>query len=284
LNLNTLGSPQPPESQSDFYDAAPLEPHLLYQGEILIDVPLLVMPKDSRWQLLRTRSGRRFEDALEHGNLGGKVEVLDSNRSAIEWYANPDGDWAAGRLSKRPVLVLSQTCDVQTKDYIQVAPIYPVPREDLERVKNGALYSVFYLQPHAPEFGDSFADLEKMQAVHKSYIRRPILHFRLTDYRVRELQRFLTRYFGRPNSFDADVDAVPRTGSYLCVDCFYFDGKVASISRAQGEEFGECPGCNGTKWVIQARPRPTRRTRLISFVKSAFRRPKSSTNDSGTIR
>jgi hypothetical protein len=274
LNSNTLGSQPPPEAESDFYDAAPLEPHLLYQGEILIDVPLLVMPKDSRWQLLRTRSGRRFEEALENGNLGGKVEVLDSNRSEIEWYANPDGDFAAGRLSKRPVLVLSQTCDVQTKDYIQVAPIYTTPKEDSERIKSGQLYSAFYLEEYLPHLPESFADLERMQAVHKSYIRRPVpeIHFRLKDSHSRQLQRFLTRYFGRPNSFDADADTVPRTGTYLCVDCFYFDGKVISISRTDGQEFGNCPSCKGTQWVIQGRPRPKRLTKLLALVTSPFRR------------
>ena len=273
MSANTLGSQQPPEPASDFYDAAPLEPHLLYQGEVLVDVPLLVMPKDSRWQLLRTRSGKRFDDALEHGNLGGKVEVIDSNRSVVEWYANPDGDFAAARLSKRPVLVLSQTCDVQTKDYIQVAPIYTLPQEDSERVKSGQLYSAFYLEEYLPYLSESFADLERMQAVHKSYIRRPQpgIHFRLADSHTRELQQFITRYFGRPNSFDAEADTVPRAGTYLCVDCFYFDGKAVSKPRTEGQQFERCSACGGTKWVIQGHPRSGLFARLVARVTSPFR-------------
>jgi hypothetical protein len=272
--VNTLGSHEP-EPQDDFYDAAPMEPHLLYQGEVLIDVPLLVSPKDNRWQLLRTRSGKRFEDALQNGNLGGKVEVLDSNRSLVEWYAYPDGDFVAARLSKRPVLVLSQTCDVQNKDYIQVAPIYPTPPEDVERVQRGDLYSVFHLRRHPPQFGDSFADLERMQAVHKTYFKRFEVHFRLSDSKTRELQQFITRYFGRPNSFDSRADAVPRTGTYLCVNCFYFDGRSTPQSRIEGQQLQECPTCGGSIWVIQGRPRVQGLIqRLVARAATPFHRQK----------
>jgi len=240
----------------DFYDAAPLEPHLLYQGEILVDVPLLHMPKESRWQLLRTRSGRRFEEALEHGNLGGLVFVVDSNKSREEWYAFPDGDFVAARLSKRPALVLSQTCDVQVKDFIQVAPIFDADTDDVERLRGGEeLYSAFYLAPHPPHFGHSYADLELMQAVHKSYIKRlkSEQHFRLKEARTRTLQRALTRYFGRPNSYDVGADTAPEAGTYLCVACFYKNGIVTAVERAAGQEFHYCTTCGGRGWVKRGR-------------------------------
>jgi hypothetical protein len=253
--VNTLGSEEP-EKKQDFYDAAPIEPHLLYQGEVLVDVPLLVQPKESRWQLLRTRSGKKFEEALGNGNLGGKVEVIDSNRSEVEWYAYPEGDFAAARLSKRPVLVLSQTCDIQNKDYIQVAPIYQVPPEDLELVKSGGLYSAFYLEPYPPKIlNDGYADFERMQAVHKSFIKRPFAgtHFRLTDAQIRRLQGAITRYFGRPNAFDVEADTCPLSGTYLCVGCFYMDGRITSMDRKEGQRFENCPSCQGQKWIIRGR-------------------------------
>ncbi len=96
----------------DFYDSSPLEQNQLYQGEILANVPILTTPKPtSGWTLLRTRSGRRVDEALEHGNLGGLVNVLNSNQSREQWYADGRGDFAMALLDKRPVLVLSQTCD-----------------------------------------------------------------------------------------------------------------------------------------------------------------------------
>lgn len=242
----------------DFYDAAPLEPHLLYQGEIIVDVPILTMPKPSRWQLLRTRSGKRVDEALQHGNLGGQVKVLDSNQSKEEWQADNRGDYAMALLDKNPAVVLNQTCDIQSNHFLQVAPISSAEaeRKDIEKLMRGEVYSAFWLKKHPPEIPDeSYADLELIQAVHTSYIKRvhPNQHFRLNSERIRALQRTITRYFGRPNSFDSRSDSVPRTGTYLCVSCFYMDARVTSVSLEEGSKFSACQTCGGTAWVLKGR-------------------------------
>jgi hypothetical protein len=241
-----------------FYDAIPIEPNQLYQGEILADIPLLRMPKPSRWQLLRSRSGRRLDDALEHGNIGGQVRVLDSNQSKEEWQSDRQGDFAMAVLDKTPVLVLNQTCDVQNNDFLQVAPIFSVVAEqrDVEKLKRGELFSAFWLAKHVPEIPeDSYADLELIQAIHKSYVKRirPDQHFRLAAARTRDLQRTITRYFGRPNSFDSRHDSVPITGTYLCVRCFYMDGIVTAVALDAKSQFPACKACNATSsaWVIK---------------------------------
>src|SRR5258708_5793199 len=104
------------------------------------------MPKDTRWLLLRTKSGKMVNDALQSGTLGGLVKVLDSNQSNEEWYNATDGDFVMARLSKRPVLVLSQTCDVQTKQFIQVAPIFAAEgaNDHLDRLRKGQILSAFW--------------------------------------------------------------------------------------------------------------------------------------------
>lgn len=241
-------------SNNDFWDAAPLEPHLLYQGEVLVDMPFLSMAKETRWLWVSTRSGRPLEVALKQGGIGGQVYVHDSNQTAIEWEKNSDGVYAIGRLSKRPMLVLSQTCDIQTKDFIQVAPIFPLPTEEdyAKRVRAGELYSVFALEEHPPELPkESYADFELIQAVHKSYIKRPdpAKHFRLGPSQILRLQQSITRYFGRPNSFDAGVDKAPRTGGYLCVSCFHWYGSITQVERNEGEDFDVCPSCKEKKWT-----------------------------------
>jgi hypothetical protein len=69
----------------------------------------------------------------------------------------------------------------------------------------------------------SYADLEQIQAVHKTYVKRltPEQHVRLNANRTRELQRHITKFFGRPNSFDSRADKAPSKGTYLCVNCFF---------------------------------------------------------------
>ena len=94
---------------------------------------------------------------------------------------------------------------------------------------------------------------ELIQAVHKSYIKRILAeqHFRLSPAKVREMQRRITRYFGRPNSFDVETDKVPRAGRYLCVPCFYLAAVVTHQDRAEGEPFEKCPVCQGERWVFK---------------------------------
>jgi hypothetical protein len=242
------------EDPDDFYDAAPLEPHLVYQGEVLFNVPILSMPKPPCWQLLRTRSGKRVDEALEHGNLGGLVKVLDSNLSKEEWQADNRGDFAMAILDKNPVLVLNQTCDVQTNDFLQVAPIFPARTDTnhLERLRAGNIYSAFWLRPHPPEIPvDSYADLELIQAVHKSYFKRTDRHFRLSPERTRGLQRTVTHYFGRPNSFDSRSEIAPRAGTYLCVGCFYMHGRISGATMEEGSPFSDCPTCGPAHWILQ---------------------------------
>lgn len=245
----------------DFYDAVPLEPHLIYQGEILTDVPILNKPKETRWLLLRTRTGRKVLEALENGTVPGTVRVLDSNQSQEEWYADGLGDCALAHLDKRSVLVLSQTCDIENKHFIQIAPILPAsaPREEisgeeLDTLMRGDIINAFWLKPHPPQIpAHSFADLTLIQAVHSSYLRgiTPGQHFRLRPDRARLLQQRITRYFGRPNSFDSRSDRVPRAGTYLCVTCFYMHGRISQASLEEGAIFPPCPTCDPTHWVLR---------------------------------
>jgi len=246
----------------DFYDSSPLEPTQLYQGEILVDIPILRMPMPSRWQLLRTQSGKRLDEALQHGNLGGKVLVVDSNQSKEEWQADNRGDYAAAVLDKTPVLILNQNCDVQSKDFLQVAPIFALQpadenfAKDLAKLKSGEKLSSFWIKKHPPEIKEeSYADLVLIQAVHKTYIKRitPGQHFRLNAERTRLLQRFITRYFGRPNSYDAQSDKAPTTGTYLCVWCFYMDALVTKLELTEGSAFTACQTCGHAQWVVKGR-------------------------------
>jgi hypothetical protein len=254
LTATTNGEAETPS----FYEAAPLEPLLLYQGEILIDVPLLLMPKPTRWLLLRTRENLHL-DTLNKGINPSSVKVLDSNQTAVAWAdGSYDSDYAMARLSRNPVIVVSQTCDISNKDYIAVAPVHPAhlsPPETIEKAKQGEIFDAFYLPAHVlPHLGESFADFSQIQSVHKSYIKRiaPEQHFRLTEANILLLQQRITRYFGRPNSFDARVDRAPGDGVYQCIACFYVDGVVSSCTVQKGDDLPHCETCGGFQWIKKA--------------------------------
>jgi hypothetical protein len=178
-----------------------------------------------------------------------------------QWYADGLGDYAMALLDKRPVLVVSQTCDIQTKDFIQVAPVLPASAEgvddapeDLANLRNGNIINAFWLEPHPPELrGEHFADLTLIQSVHKTYLKRirQEQHFRLSADRIRLLQRFITRYFGRPNSFDSRSDLAPKAGTYLCVSCFYMRGRITAATIEKGSAFPDCSTCGPAHWIPQ---------------------------------
>ena len=256
MTATTLGDPEPPP----FYDAAPLEPLLLYQGEILIDVPILAMPKPSRWLLLRTQSGASIQQALKAGQTPGKVLVKDSNATELEWERTLDGDHVMARLARRPALVISQTCDISNADFVSVAPIYDLldaTGDHIQLLKDGKVYKAFYLAPHeaTPKLAEGYADLSLIQAVHQSYLKKIVAerHFRLSPISIRLLQRHITRLFGRPNCFDADSDKAPETGIYQCVECFYLDGIVSAREFERDHEFRRCDTCDGRMWVRRGR-------------------------------
>ena len=250
-----------PDNSSFYDDAAPLEPHLIYQGEILIGVPVLTSPKPLRWLLLRGGKDESIDQILGKGQTPKIVKVYDSNITDVEWdKLGENGDYAAGRLSKRPVLVLNQTCDVSNNDFIQVAPIYPTTDDNyIGKLLRNEIIDAFYLRQHPPDWEKvMYADLEQIQAIHKSY-RKPhkkeevkeYRHFRLSPSNILKLQQNITRYFGRPNAFDAGHDKVPRTATYLCVNCFHRYGRITSIDLAENDDFKPCRVCSAPSWTIQ---------------------------------
>src|SRR5258708_39677082 len=62
----------------------------------------------------------------------------------------------------------------------------------LGKLKNRKVLSAVWMPTHPPEFtGECYADLEQIQAIHKTYFRRirPEQHFRLSAQRTRLLQQ-----------------------------------------------------------------------------------------------
>jgi hypothetical protein len=250
-----------PQQNEEFYDAAPLEPHLIYQGEILLNIPLFVVPfgeLGNRWLFLRHK-GIPVHQAIKKGLNPNHVhvEALDSNKSDPWEDGTPIGDSVMGYLSKHPVLVLSQTCDVDTKKFIQVAPIYPTQDNNyVGKLMRDDVISAFWIRNHPPEWdAEMYADFEQIQAVHKSYRKQKLAsgmsHFRLGQMRTLQLQRSITRYFGRPSGFDSNKDLAPRTATYLCLTCFHAHATVTKLDLEQNTPFVACELCGGTSWTIQ---------------------------------
>lgn len=49
------------------------------------------------------------------------------------------------------------------------------------------------------------------------------------------------------------VDTRRVVGTYLCVNCFYFDARVSSQECEMGARLKACETCQGTFWILKGR-------------------------------
>jgi hypothetical protein len=157
------------------------------------------------------------------------------------------------KATKLPVMIVSQTCDIDNRNWIQVAPVHGVAHfseAKLASLAAGDINFMFFLPPQPPSLvQNSCVDLSQITTVHTSYLGRGnrILHL-TANARIR-LQTHIAEFYGRPFGFNIR-DAVPQSATFICANCFFSLAVVQQMSFAQGAAFGECPGCGvDALWV-----------------------------------
>src|SRR5262245_14773279 len=95
----------------------------LYQGDIVSGVPVLaVPPNQTRWVLLRppTNSGITLENALR----GQRPNVfVPRSEEALPDAWQLSAELVVAKALKTPVIIVTQTCDLDHRKHFQVAPI-----------------------------------------------------------------------------------------------------------------------------------------------------------------
>jgi DNA-directed RNA polymerase subunit RPC12/RpoP len=228
----------------------------LYQGDVVGNVPVVFMPPagDGPWTILRPSPPQTVEQVL----AGQTPRVLKPHAES----ARPDA-WQLGQdlvLAKgirKSVMIVTQSCDLVSRNWIQVAPVFPgltiadpAKRASLAINEIGYMFVLPADPPRMTE--DSYAELSMITSVHKSYLRRIEPTLRLTSTTRALLQKHLANLHGRPFSFNLR-DTVPQTGEYLCHRCFLNIGEIAQRQHEQGQPFGECPRCGvDALWMLRA--------------------------------
>lgn len=162
---------------------------ILYQGDVLKDFPFFIFQDSFRG--LKQAERRGVFELKER-------ETFESGEAILA---------ISSRLNR--VIILSQTCDVQERENIIIAPIYSIKLfEDSGILKDGKAGLIrkrminywFYLPNLEGVLEDSFADFQTMY-----YVPRKILenHKRsklltLSDWGRHHLGWALSSYFGRP--------------------------------------------------------------------------------------
>jgi hypothetical protein len=243
-----------PITAASWYSGAP-EDDSLYQGDVVKNVPVVLMPPvQGPWIILRPSPPQTVEQVL----AGQTPRVLKPHAES----ARPDA-WQLGRdlvLAKgvrNDVMVVTQSCDLGVRNWIQVAPIYPAStiedagkRDSLGRNEIGYMFVLPEDPPRMPV--TSFAELSQITSVHKSYLRRAERSVHLAPTARALFQKHLAVLHGRPFSYNLR-DVVPQSGEYLCHACFVNRRVIARGEHQQGQPFGECPTCGvDALWILPA--------------------------------
>lgn len=243
-----------PITASSWYESNPTDGSL-YQGDVVGDIPVLFMPAaGTSWMVLRPSPPHTTEQVL----AGQTPRALKPHAevSRADAWQNGGEDLVMGKATRKAVIVVTQSCDLVRRNWIQVAPIYPsstlddaAKRASLSDNEIGYFFFLPANPPGMPE--DSYAELSKLTSVHKSYLLRTRPSLRLTPSARALFQRQLSIMHGRPFSFSLS-DRVPESGEYLCHNCFLSVGRIARGVHTAEALFGECPECGTDALWIQA--------------------------------
>lgn len=241
-----------PIDSTTWYDPDP-DPASIYQGDLLVDVPVVLMPPagDGPWIVLRPSLPLTLEDALA-GNVPKIFRPHAENAPLVGAWAGKQ-ELVLAKGIKTPILVVTQTCDIERRRFIHVAPVYGIEGFDQRKIESLTANEIqywFYLPDHLPlRPAKQFADLSQIVPVHNSYLRRARRLERLTPLATTELQKKLASFHGRPFGFNTR-DTVPQEGDYLCARCFYVRAQVTRRAIAAGQQFPACEQCGAdVLWV-----------------------------------
>ncbi len=168
-----------------FYADELPEPDRIYQGDIFKEQIIITIPPDLK--LLRLDDDERYVlyalDELENAFKGNSSEALVAN--AVQTN----------------VIVLSNTCDIDHREFVSIAPLFPldiISNTDVQRsIKERKINYMFFL-PSSGECPDSYADLNLINSVKKEILNLDNRTSSLSEYAQRWLQDTLYRYFCRP--------------------------------------------------------------------------------------
>jgi hypothetical protein len=157
------------------------------------------------------------------------------------------------KATKDRVMIMSQSCDIDNRNWIQVAPVYGAAhfgQKKLASLEAGEISFMFFLPPKLPLIQQkSCVDLSQITTVHKSYLRQGNRILHLTASARVKLQAHIAQFYGRPFGFNIR-DVVPQTASFLCANCFFSAAALQKMELAQGTSFTECPRCGpDALWV-----------------------------------
>ncbi len=237
-----------------------------YQGDIIRDVPYAFWPQINTakeatvWGILRPleQPGRTLKEVLS--SLPNKL-IGRAAKDVPDAWALPEGEYVIAACRKMNVII-SRSCalDNPGRKHFLVAPVHTVKdlpeahrsAGKLEILRKNKIPHCFFL-PAKKDLAESYADLLRIEPVHRSFFVAAILQTnlaaRLSAVGTGALLMALSDHFGQRFGFDHE-DTCPQAGDYSCSNCFYAGLPVEKKTFPAAQAFGPCEKCGeNAAWV-----------------------------------
>jgi hypothetical protein len=235
--------------EDDFYEQDP--PNELQQGDVLVGVPLLLLPKSEELLLLRSRERKRLRELPV-----GQVEVI---REKLLGDAFDEEEFVGVAAIRTGVVLMTQTCDLVRSEFwavtpLQVLDVREVDRGNLYNGKYGALFPF----PKHEHFEESLIDIKELHSIRPENVS---MSNRIASLALPTQQLLSDRFLqsmGRRWGHAKD-EVVPRDGKYRCLGCNNYDMPAQEVQFKKGEKFPDCGPCasirRSAQWYLLQNPK-----------------------------
>lgn len=157
----------------------------IFQGDIFKDQIIITIPPNI--QILRETESEEFKSF----NL---EELSDA-------FEQKEYELTVVHAIKSNIIVLSQTCDIEHREFISIAPVFPLTKIESETkretIRNHKFNYRFYIAA-SDILPESYAELTLINSIKKEILTLDKRIFSLSDYARQWLQDTLNRCFCRP--------------------------------------------------------------------------------------
>lgn len=221
-------------------------PTALQQGDIAVDVPLLLLPPLESLVLVRSAHHRLPLDHLEPGDA-----VLVDEQGLTDRFERGT-EYAAVSVHRAHAMLVTPTCDLQANEVWAVWPLRPIADSGLDEgnLSAGKFTNLFRLPDHE-HFDGAFIDLTDIRSVSPQHFMLKNRIASLTRDGQDEIFQRFHRSMGRIWGYRDDevVDALGKyeTGKFRCGQCNLYDIEVPVVDLKPGMKAPECPNCKKIK-------------------------------------
>jgi hypothetical protein len=223
----------------EYYDPDP--PPDRQQGDILMDVPFIIVPETPNLVVLRSPGNRRPLATIP-------LQLQTVSELALGDAFEQNQEFIAVKAERVVAAIVTHTCNLEGLDAWLMAPVKPFEGEQAKRVhlwrrEYPANFPV--RASGATGIPESYIDLADIRAVAKRSLKAGTRLSSMLISTQREFSDHVALFFGRAWGDPAGTPAL-RDGPYRCfADVLFYDLPIepTTIIMKAGDPLPDCPNC-----------------------------------------